>query len=731
MSDQIRDPNHTIQQPGSYGFINYRIPEGIQSGLIQGRSYLSTLQGGKIIIDDDVKAIWLAADHHSFSELLKEPFDHLSPDEIRSILACLVQSGVLARGEEVSLKTSPHVHGILVSAVIVAFNGQDWLPVCLSSLLSQTYSPLEIIVVDNNSTDNSISWLKENYPEVKILRMDKASPLSKAINDGIAVASGDYFLVLNQDIRLETGTVGELVAVAQEHSNNGAVASKLKFMWAPAFLNGLGNWVGDHSWGSDIGLGNLDFGQLDDWKEVPSACFAATLIPRTIWALVGTIDEGFPLYYEDSDWCYRTRLLGFKIYAAPKGVIYHAFGSKVPTGKQGGITANKQRQVSYGRIRFALKIAGSNHLFLFLRNYLIEDWANFIAMLIRGRLNMATAYLSAWGKLIRDMPSILKLRRQLQTQRKVPDEILFAKTPELPETLEWNGLPVLTRDIIKRIYIPLLRFDRTIKMLEFVPPQRRRQLLIVSSVGVGNSTTDIMKFFTDIGTALNQDLGITIAIPGEISIQIPGIRLVSYDADRPLSLQILVENHDIALISESLFQNYPFLKTTRTRLVINLFTSTQIDSMSKEDFYLSPKSTDINLMDHEIINDLARAGDFFICGNERQRDQWLGVLAANGRFNQNHLLPDWLPSFLIAIINYNFPGKELQIDPLRKYCLERSFAADRQLRFKNHLSFQPEQNADIPPMGKMEETLFIWRTQGFAKMTTRVFIHLRWIFFQR
>ena len=124
-----------------------------------------------------------------------------------------------------------------------------------------------------------------------------------------------------------------------------------------------------------------------------------------------------------------------------------------------------------------------------------------------------------------------------------------------------------------------------------------------------------------------------MAIPNETRLQIPGLRLARYWEERPGSLQVLVENSDVALVTNYMVEKFPFLSTTRTRLVVDLYDPTILENLH---YYLNePLESQKALNQHgvSITNRLLRLGDFFICGNERQRYFWLGFLAANERIN--------------------------------------------------------------------------------------------------
>lgn len=450
--------------------IFYSVTPGVKPGFVRKRPFLSTQQGGRIVIDTFMLSLWEQAQQRSLQEILEDTqLRSYEPEELCAALACLAEAGLLERrGEKAPARQVHPISGELVSIVIVGFNSREWLENCLPSLYSQTYSPLEVLVVDNASSDGTGKWLADHYPQVTQVSLSEPRSLAFAINRGVEASSGEYMILLNPDVQLEADAVARMVEVAGAEPACGAVAARLMFSWAPGFLNGLGNYVGAFSWGTDIALGHLDLGQFHAWREVPSACFAAALIPRPAWRLVGALDEGFPLYYEDSDWSYRARLLGLKILAAPQATIYHAFSGRVPSGGEGGLSPRKLRRVLYGRLRFSIKILGRRYLARFLRNYLLEDGLRAIAFLLRGRWRMLAASLGGWIDCIHFLPELRAEREALQARRVCPDEELFRFQRDIPVQLVWNGLPQLTWDIVRHHYCQLLMEGRTRRVPEFV-----------------------------------------------------------------------------------------------------------------------------------------------------------------------------------------------------------------------------------------------------------------------
>ena len=642
--------------------LTYHRPFGVELAR-QGRPLLTTPQGGKVALDAILLSIWESADGRKLNEILWEVQPRgLKPDIIRAGLACLAEAGLLKRNQEPPARPFRALNGPHVSVIIVAFNSREWLRECLPSLSVQTYSPIEIVIVDNGSTDDPAGMLVSQFPQAKVVRLEESQSFARATNLGVAAAKGDYFLLLNPDVRLEPDALAHMVAVARANPACAAVGAKLKFWWAPAFLNGLGNRVGAFSWGTDNGLGHLDLGQFDNWEELPSTCYAATLIRKEAWEVVGPVDESFPMYYEDTEWSYRARLLGYKVCAAPQAVVYHAFGGRVPSGEESGLSPRKLRNVVYGRLRFAIKLL-DKYLARFLRNYLLEDLTNLVRSILQWKWNLVSAYLCGWYDTIKAIPSLFSERKTLQARRVVPDEALFTLQGGMPMTIAWRGLPELTWNLVEHHYLPLILSKRTRTMPEFDPSKRRPHLLIVSHDVVDVKMAGPGMRYLEMARALSGDLDVTLAIPSETGLEVPNVPLVRYWEERPASLKVLIENCDVALVNGYMIEKFPFLAQTRARVVVDLYDPFVLENLH---YYLDePIAAQESLNEHAvwITNQLARVGDFFICGNERQRDYWIGVLTANGRTNPRNFLKD--PTFrtMIDVVGIGFPSREPQPHP--------------------------------------------------------------------
>lgn len=532
-----------------------------------------------------------------------------------------------------------------------------WLEVCLPSLLSQTRTSLEVIVVDNCSTDGTAAWLAGHFPSVRVLRLDRPHSIAGGYNRGIEASSHEMVLLLNQDVRLRPDAVAEMVRVADSESRFGAVAPKLTLMWAPAFLNGLGNRVESFSWGTDNAIGHLDLGQFDHWTELPSACMAATLISKRAWREAGPLDEGFRMYYEDVEWCYRIRSRGFTVRAAPGAVIEHAFGGRVPSGQAERLPAGKLANATYGRLRFARRVLREFRA-RFLTNYRREDRSTLIGGLLGMRWGESLAVFRAWTRFFWEGVWGSVRGPQPPGGRVLDDASLFALQHGLPDALTWNGLPLLTWELVEGHYLGLIQAGKTRPLPEFQEERQRHRLLIVSNDVVGKNMGGVGARYLEMARVLAEDMEVVLATPTPSDLDGEPFHVVQYDEQVLASLQVLVENVDTALVSGYMAEKFPFLHSSRTRLAVDLYDPFFLENLY---YYVDRPMAEQDRHNREAIRVaklFMQSGDFFLCGTERQRDFWLGMLAACGRISPQAFAQDPSLRTLMDVVGVGIPDRE-------------------------------------------------------------------------
>lgn len=221
-----------------------------------------------------------------------------------------------------------------IAIVIVSFNTKDLIQKCLLSI--EKYEDLkktQVIVVDNNSVDGSLDVIKKHFNWVKLIKNSSNLGFARANNQGIKLAlqnSADYVFLMNSDAELlSMNSIEKLITVAEEKSDAGAVAPRLlnsdmsiqnSVFYAPTIIGAIKHYC----LGQAGNYGN--YFPTEDVCPVEAAVMAAMLIPKSVFDVIGYLDEGYHMYYEDLDYCRRIRRSGLNIYYVSKVQILHHLG---------------------------------------------------------------------------------------------------------------------------------------------------------------------------------------------------------------------------------------------------------------------------------------------------------------------------------------------------------------------------------------------------------------------
>ncbi len=210
---------------------------------------------------------------------------------------------------------------------------------CLPSVVDTKYANLEIVIADNASSDESVSWLEDTYPEVKIVKHPENWAFCKGNNEAIPYASGEYILLLNNDVEVTKSWLEPLVAVLDADKTVAAVQPKLLQYTNRSLFEYAGAAGGFmDKYGYPFTRGRLFFtleedkGQYDDVIDIFWATGAAVLFRRSALEEVGYLDESFYMHMEEIDLCWRLKRAGYTIRVAPKSIVYHIGGASLPYG---------------------------------------------------------------------------------------------------------------------------------------------------------------------------------------------------------------------------------------------------------------------------------------------------------------------------------------------------------------------------------------------------------------
>ncbi len=211
----------------------------------------------------------------------------------------------------------------MFSIIIPNWNGAKFLPDCLRSLRRQTFDDFETIVVDNGSEDESLEIVRKEFPEVRVLPLDRNYGFAAACNRGAEEARGDVLVLLNNDTEADPEWLEEIERTLQEHPEAGSIASKILLFDKRNVIHSTGDMMGRDGIPINRGVWEEDKGQYDLYQQVFSACGAAAAYRREMWEELGGFDEDLFMYLEDVDLAWRAQLRGWKTVFAPRAKVYH------------------------------------------------------------------------------------------------------------------------------------------------------------------------------------------------------------------------------------------------------------------------------------------------------------------------------------------------------------------------------------------------------------------------
>lgn len=219
----------------------------------------------------------------------------------------------------------PHPYIIIV---ILNWNGRDDTLGCLASVSSLVYPNFDIAVVDNGSTDDSVDAIRKQCPGIVILQTGANLGYSGGNNFGIKWAldnQAEYVLLLNNDTTVDPALVNAFVEAAQRHPQAGALTARIYFHGEPDRLWYAGaQWLPDRSRFTHVGWGKRDDeGDFSTEGATDYASGCAFFVSAARWREIGLLDDNFFLIFEETDWCYRARKLGYPSIYVPSAKVWH------------------------------------------------------------------------------------------------------------------------------------------------------------------------------------------------------------------------------------------------------------------------------------------------------------------------------------------------------------------------------------------------------------------------
>lgn len=588
----------------------------------------------------------------------------------------------------VGFRTPPRV-----SVIVVTWNGLEHLEACFSSVLASDYRKdlLEVVCVDNGSTDGTTAFLAQRFPSVRVVALPENRGFTGGNAAGVAVASGEVLLFLNNDMRVEPTLVTRLVDGLE---GDAACTGARVMSWDGQridFVRGTASFEAR-------GFQELYQQRYHEGMQLADSFFpngGAFAVTRAAYDDAGGFDPRLFAYYDDLDLGWRLRAAGYTIRTVPDAVAYHRHGATVRT--QPG--AHKRWLMDRNALWVALRtyddaslpqVAPALLLLAGLRiaqnlTWLtsptarrVRHWlptsrrpapprgvyqpqhatpeppstsASASASTARLLARVPMPELAALGSVLTNLPALRDERRATQARRRRPDAEVLPHLGRPFETLDGRTSYRKTQ----RALIDLLH-------LKSVVGQRPHVLLVTHEALRRNMSGPAVRVL-EMGRALSRSVRVTIAAPGPVEITDARLAIVPYDPASPAALRAQAESADTLVVQGFALHSYPFLTRLVAPVVVDLYCPFTLE-------YLEQTRTGLTDVDPDTIRE-ARAilevqnaqlqfGDLFLCASERQRDFWIGALHTAGRVNALTLARDPDLRRLVTVVPFGLPAEPIE-----------------------------------------------------------------------
>jgi GT2 family glycosyltransferase/glycosyltransferase involved in cell wall biosynthesis len=541
----------------------------------------------------------------------------------------------------------------VVSVVLVNYKGADDTIACLQAFADVDWPAerLELVVVDNASGDGSAERIRAAVPDAKLVESPVNGGFTAGCNLGVAESTGEFIGFINNDARPGPQWIRGALDMFTTDPKIACVASKV-LDWDGKLVDYVDGSMTFYGMGYKREVEKPDSPDYDHPKDVLFATGAAMFVRADVYREVGGFDERFFMFYEDVDFGWRLNLLGHKVRYAPASVAYHRHH----------VTMNK-----FGSFR-EIFLLERNALMTIFKNYedatLAKALPAALALAVRrnvarggddasivdlqrspGGDDEATATVTkttlagpyAVDSFLDHLPSLTETRKELQAQRRRSDLDLM---PLFRQALE----PAVAEPAYLEAYEAVVKaFD-----IEHLFSNRRRIVIATHEPLTAKMAGPAIRAW-EIAKALSAEHDVELVTLARCTVSHPAFAVRNVGG---LELRRLEQWCDVFLFQGFVMQSFPWLKSSKKVLVIDVYDPIHLEQLEQgKDLGETGRAKTVRDVTHALNEQLGR-GDFFMCASEKQRDFWLGQLAALGRLNPETYDSDETMSSLIAAVPF-------------------------------------------------------------------------------
>ena len=545
-----------------------------------------------------------------------------------------------------------------VSVVVINLNGRDFLEACLQSVLDQDYpqDQIELVVIDNASTDGSVEMIRERFPSARLEVNDRNLGFAPVVNQGARLATGTYLALLNNDAVADPGWVREAVRVLEIQTTAGCVASKMLREDRETVDYAGGQMA---FYGHGFAKGNREPDDPDDHGVRPTlfASGGAMIVRRDFFLRSGGFDDSYFAFFEDVDFGWRTWLLGSEVLYVPASKVYHRHHGTI-------------ERFGYPRERYLLE---RNALATIFKNYGDESLARALPgsvalTMLRGlhgedslpdyRIGVSTepiedvqlsalagAHLAAvrdWGL---GLGELGVKRHWVQTHRKVDDR---------------KVLPLFEQALLPNVphadYIQVFAYVVDAFGLKHHFRGRPRVLIITADTLSRRMAGPAIRCW-EMARLLSAEHEVTLASTRTPELEHADFTVTSVQQS---NIDALLAGADVVIIQGFIMYLFPQIAASDVPVVVDIYDPFHLEGLQLRKNESATERFSTARSDADVLNAQLRRGDFFVCASDKQRDFWLGQMSGLYRVNPATFDQDESLRALLDVAPFGLPSEAPQ-----------------------------------------------------------------------
>jgi GT2 family glycosyltransferase/glycosyltransferase involved in cell wall biosynthesis len=541
----------------------------------------------------------------------------------------------------------------VVSVVVVNYRGADDTIECLRGLagLDWPAERLQLVCVDNASGDGSVQRIRAAMPTVMVVESTTNSGFAGGCNLGVAHADGEYVAFLNNDARPDPQWVAAAVQVFERERSVASVASKV-LDWDGRLVDYVGGSLTWFGMGYKPEVERPDSPEYDHPKDVLFATGAAMFVRAEVYREVGGFDERFFMFYEDVDLGWRLNLLGHRVRYEPRSVAFHRHhrtASKFGSFREQFLLERNAMLAMYknfsdetlGRVlpaalalsvRRSIAASGADSGILDLARHPAGDERDMVEV---PKAALAGAF--AIDSFLDPLPDLIEERRTLQAARRRSDTDL---------------MPLFRQSLEPAYAYPsyLAAYDALVAAFDIGGYfSRRRRVAVVTGEPLGRKLAGPAIRAYEMARVLSAEHEVQLLTLGTCTLSAAEVNCRSITGR---DLRKVEAWCDILVFQGHLLSAFPWLNQSQKVLVADVYDPFHLEVLEQERDRHEDHRWRTLTESVDALNRQLRRADFVLCASAKQRDFWLGQLAALGRVNPDTYDEDETLGSLLAVVPF-------------------------------------------------------------------------------